>query len=140
MNHQVSSWLNSFGLLILRVGIGFLSMSQHGWEKLIGFSEKAGAFPDPVGLGPQISLGLMVFAEFFCSIFIIFGFITRLSALPPVIGMLVATFIIHAEDPFSKKEFALLYAIPYLTLVFTGPGKFSLDRLIWGKSCQKANV
>jgi putative oxidoreductase len=41
--------------------------------------------------------------------------------------MVVAAFIIHGDDPFAKKEFALLYAIPFLTLVFTGAGKFSLD-------------
>jgi putative oxidoreductase len=42
--------------------------------------------------------------------------------------MWVAVFIIHADDPFGKQEFGLLYLIPYLTLYFTGPGKLSLDK------------
>jgi putative oxidoreductase len=47
--------------------------------------------------------------------------------------MLVAAFIIHADDPFRKQEFALLYAVPYLTLILTGGGKFSIDALIFKK-------
>ena len=41
--------------------------------------------------------------------------------------MLVAAFIVHGEDPFQKKEFALLYAVPFLMLIFTGAGAFSVD-------------
>jgi putative oxidoreductase len=41
--------------------------------------------------------------------------------------MVVAAFVIHADDPWGKKEFALLFAAGFLTLVLTGPGKFSLD-------------
>ena len=73
---------------------------------------------------------LMVFAEFLCSIFLIFGFAVRLSAIPPIIGMLVAGFIAHGADPFGRKELPLLYAVIYLTLLLTGGGKFSIDHLI----------
>jgi putative oxidoreductase len=45
--------------------------------------------------------------------------------------MLVAAFIVHATDPFfSKKEFALVYALYYLGLACTGPGRFSLDHML----------
>jgi putative oxidoreductase len=94
------------------------------------FGEKAGVFPDPIGLGSQISLSLTIFAEVFCSIAIILGLATRLVAIPLIITMSVAVFIIHADDPWQKKEFALLYLVPYLTLVFTGAGRFSLDAVI----------
>jgi putative oxidoreductase len=55
------------------------------------------------------------------------GLFTRLSVIPLIITMLVAAFVAHAGDPFSSKEPALLYLIPYLALLFSGPGKFSLD-------------
>jgi len=41
--------------------------------------------------------------------------------------MLVAAFIVHANDGFGKQELPLLYAATYLLLVITGAGKFSMD-------------
>ena len=41
--------------------------------------------------------------------------------------MLVAAGLIHADDPWAKKEFALMYLLPFLALLFTGAGRFSLD-------------
>ncbi len=46
--------------------------------------------------------------------------------------MLVAAFIIHGDDPFKKQEFALLYAVPCVALMLTGPGRLSLDALVLG--------
>ena len=53
-----------------------------------------------------------------------------LAAVPLLVTMLVAAFVVHADDPWGKKEFALLYAIPALSLIFTGGGRFSLDQVI----------
>jgi putative oxidoreductase len=58
------------------------------------------------------------------------GLGTRFAAVPLLITMLIAAFVIHADDPWGKQEFALMYAIPYLTLIFTGGGRFALERLI----------
>ena len=99
----------------------------HGWGKLTGFSEKSGGFPDPIGLGSPTALGLAVFAEVFCSIAIVLGLFTRAAAIPLLITMMVAAFMIHGDDPFQKKELALFYGATYLTLIFTGAGKFSAD-------------
>ena len=122
----------NFGLLILRLGFGLLITFSHGWEKLMNFTEKAAHFPDPLGIGGSISLGLTVFAEVFCGIAIAVGLLTRLSTIPLIIMMLVAIFVIHGDDPFGKKEFALLYLIPFVALMFTGPGRFSLDWILFG--------
>ncbi len=117
----------SLGLLWLRIGIGGFMLTFHGWGKLSSFGERWGKFGDPLGIGPHLSLILAIFAEFFCSIAIIFGFMTRAAAIPPLIAMLVAAGIVHVNDPWSKQEFALMYAIPYLALILAGSGKYSLD-------------
>jgi putative oxidoreductase len=119
--------LQSFGLLLLRVIPGALLLAGHGWGKLTSFSENAASFPDPLGVGSTASLALTVFAEVICSALVVVGAATRLAAVPIVIMLIVAATIIHAEDPWQKKEFALLYAIPFLTLIFTGPGRISVD-------------
>lgn len=93
-------------------------------------------FPDPIGVGGSLSLVLIVVAEFVSPLLIMAGLATRLAAIPTVGGMAVAAFIVHGNDPWTlgagaSKEPALLYLIPYLTLVFTGAGGFSLDAFIW---------
>lgn len=125
--------LIDLGLLLLRIGIASLMLFGHGFEKLVGFSEKAVHFPDPLGVGSAISLGLTVFAEFFCSIAILFGFFTRYATIPLIITMLVAILIIHGDDPWSKKEFATLYLVPYVALLFAGSGRYSIDFKLFKK-------
>ncbi len=138
---------NSIGLLILRVGIGGFLVT-HGWGKLqMLLSGGAARFGDPIGLGPTLSLALVTLSEFACALLIIAGLATRLAAVPPVISMSVAAFVVHAANPWSmetaaraffsgaskdwlSKEPALLYLVPVLSLLFTGGGKFSLDALV----------
>lgn len=121
----------SLGLLILRLGVAGMMIYGHGWGKLAGFSEKASVFPDPLGIGSAASLALATFAEFFCATAIVLGLATRPAALALVVNMLVAALIVHADDPFAKKEFALLYAFPFITLLLAGGGKYSLDAVVW---------
>jgi putative oxidoreductase len=45
----------------------------------------------------------------------------------------VAAFVIHGGDPWKKKEFALLYAVPFLTLILTGGGRYSLEAMLGKK-------
>jgi len=122
--------LTSAGLLVLRVGLGAMMLLRHGGPKLLGFTEKAQTFSDPLGVGPTASLGLAIFAEFLCSLLLIFGAATRLAAIPLTITMLVAAFIIHADDPFPKQEFPLLYAFGFIALILTGAGDYSVDAVV----------
>ena len=105
-------------------------LMKHGLDKLMHFSQKAGGFADPFGIGSTASLSLAVFAEFFCAVFIILGLFTRLATIPLIIAMSVALFVAHQGDFFGKGELAGLFLIVFVTLLFTGPGKVSLDRLI----------
>lgn len=123
----------NYALLVLRIGVGLL-MLTHGLDKLNTLmGSESITFPDPIGVGATASLALTVFAELVCSVFLFLGFATRFAAIPLLITMLVAVFIIHAEDPFNKMELPLLYATIYLVMVFTGAGKISIDRLIYKK-------
>jgi len=121
---------SDIGLLILRLTTGLLMFTMHGWSKLANFTNLKDSFPDPIGLGSAFSLSMTVFTEVFCAIALMLGLFTRWVSIPLAITMLVAAFVIHAPDPFAKKEFALLYAIPFITLFFTGGGSLSLDRFI----------
>ncbi|MBC7947097.1 MAG: DoxX family protein [Chitinophagaceae bacterium] len=119
----------SLGLFILRAFGGGLLL-PHGLDKMNKFGEMAPTFMDPFGIGPSVSLALLIFAEFFCSIFLILGLFTRLACIPLIIAMVVALFIAHKGHIFTDGEHAALYLGIYVTLLFTGPGKFSIDKVI----------
>lgn len=125
------------GLAILRVGVAAM-MITHGWPKLNGFSERAGRFYDFMGLGSEISLMLAIFAEFFCSIFLLFGLGTRLVLVPLIITTLVIVFLVHADDPYKEKEHGLLFLVPYLTLMLTHTGRYALDYAIFNRKSRTA--
>lgn len=118
-----------FGVLVLRVSAAGTLFWQHGWPKLMHFSEKVDQFADPIGIGPAFSLVLILIAEVLCALLVLLGLWTRLSTIPPIIGMAVAAFLAQGDAPFAKKELALLYMAAFIALFFTGSGRFSLDRL-----------
>lgn len=121
-------------LLVLRLAIAAL-MIRHGLPKLSKLLEGGEIqFGNPIGLGPGISLALAVFAEVFCSVLIGIGLGTRLASIPLMFTMIVAAFIAHGADPFARKEMAILYLLFYITLFFTGSGKYSLDFLLTRKN------
>lgn len=125
--------IKSIGLLMLRVGIGGL-MLVHGTGKIQGFSQMADSFPDPFGLGSRLSLILAISAEAGCSLLLIAGAATRLATIPLMVTMLVALFYIHRADPWNVKELAAVYLLVYVSLLLTGPGRFSLDHW-WITKC-----
>lgn len=102
----------------------------HGWPKIAEFSSRLETFRDPIGLGPAISLQAAIFAEFFCAVLLALGFMTRISLIPLIFTMSVIAFIVHAEDPFSGKEKALLFLLIFLVQFLLGPGKYSVDAQI----------
>lgn len=125
-----NSALTSFGLLLLRLSFGLTMLIGHGIPKLDKLGDSPIQFADPIGVGPSLSLFLALFAEIFCSFLLILGFGTRLALIPLITTMSVALFLVHALDGFNVQEKALLYLIVYLTLFFTGPGRFSIDGLL----------
>ncbi|WP_333597687.1 DoxX family protein [Chryseobacterium flavum] len=129
-NTNSSSILKDIVLFAVRVFVGF-AMLSHGFPKLQMLLEGGKIeFFDFIGLGPQISLGLTVFAEFVCSILLILGLFTRVALGFLVFTMAIAAFIVHGEDPFEKREMSLIYLSVYLLLIACGPGKISVDHMI----------
>jgi len=119
-------------LLLVRLAAGGF-MFTHGFGKLQILVNGNFEFGDPIGLGPEISLGLTVFAEILCAFLVLVGLFTRLAVIPLIITMLVAVFIVHADHDFGKKELGLFYLINYLVIFLSGAGKYSLDKLILKK-------
>jgi putative oxidoreductase len=127
----------SLGILLIRVIIGVL-MAFYGYEKLIHFDEMAASEfwaknVSFLGYTGKFPLALTVFAEFFCSLFLILGVFTRLSLIPLLIcmGYIIVSVmhfsVINSGDNGMEINTAFVYFIIYLALFFTGPGNYSLD-------------
>jgi len=128
-NTKYSDKSVSFALLLLRLSVGGL-MIPHGYQKLMNFTAKSSGFSDPFHIGGPVSMSLTIFAELFCAVFIVLGLMTRLACIPLIIAMSVALFYSHNGQIFGDGEHAALYLAGYIALLFTGPGKLSVDRMI----------
>ena len=120
-----------FAFLFIRIYSGLFMLLFHGLPKLQNFALISNRFADPLGLGSTTSLVLVIFAEVFCALLVLFGIAVRASAIPLIITMLVAVFIIHGDDPMSKKELAISYLFCYLALFFGGGGNISVNIRKW---------
>ena len=126
--------LQDFGLLAVRLLSGGM-MLTHGIPKFGRlFGEGPVKFADPFGLGPEISLGMVLFAEVGCSLLVMLGFKTRWATLPLLFTMLMAAFYAHGNDPFSDKELSLLFFTLFLSVLISGGGRFSLDQIRYFKA------
>ncbi len=124
MNNATCS---NIGLLLLRVGFGGF-MLTHGVPKLLKLLSGDFSFGDPIGIGEPATLILAILCEVLFPILVIIGFKTRLAAIPVIITMAVAAFIVHAPDPLGTKEMAILYLIAFTAIALLGAGKYSVDR------------
>ncbi len=116
-------------LLVVRVWLGAM-MAYHGFPKVFGNAQGFVEYLNKLGFpAPELWAALAGGAEFFGGLLIVVGFLTRPAAIAVLITMLVAGFIAHGADPFSKKELALAYVALSLTTLLSGSGKFSLDAL-----------
>lgn len=128
---------NDLGLLLIRLIIGTL-MAFIGYEKLIHFNEMAASDfwannVSFIGMKGATPLALTIFAELFCSVFLILGVFTRFSLLVLAFCMAYIFLVIFpgaiiekGENGFKFND-AFVYFIIYLGLFFTGPGKYSID-------------
>ncbi|MBC8054915.1 MAG: DoxX family protein [Sphingobacteriaceae bacterium] len=117
--------------LLLRLIFGGV-MAHHGYSKFIAYDTILPMFGDIIGIGSKLSFNLVIFAELFCALFVVIGFLTRLSVIPILITMIVAFFIAHGKDPFQMKEVAFLFMTLSVVIFILGSGRFSIDKLIFG--------
>jgi putative oxidoreductase len=127
------------GALALRIPVGII-FAAHGAQKLFGWFggyglEGTGQFFGSVGLNPGNLLALLAgLAEFFGGLALVAGLLVRPAAAALAFAMLVAIFAVHWGKGFFAAsggyEFALALFAASLSLLFTGAGRFSVDRAL----------
>ncbi|UCD60120.1 MAG: DoxX family protein [Flavobacteriaceae bacterium] len=118
---------SDIGLAVLRI-LSSAFLLSHGIPKLQKLIGGDFQFADPIGIGSTPSLFITIIGEVICPILVIVGYKTRWAALPIVVVMAVAAFIVHASDPFGRKEMALIYLVIFVVIMLLGPGRYSIDK------------
>ena len=145
MNRIIATNTNNWTALIARLAIG-ITILPHGAQKLLGwfegygFNGTMGFLTTGAGL-PYILALLVILIEFFGSLFLIFGFLTRVSAFGIIALFIGVVSTSHINNGFfmnwgmeaSKGEgleyFILLFGLAVISLI-TGGGKASIAAAI----------
>ena len=137
----ISGW-GAATLLVVRVVMG-VAFILHGWPKIqnpMGWMNAMG------GEGvPSFLQALAALAEFGGGIALLLGLLTPLAALGIVCQMLGALFMVHFPmgHPFvaatggPSYELPLVYLALGILLLVMGPGRWSFDALLFGRTREK---
>ena len=135
---------NSPALLFIRLALGTV-MFAHGAQKAFGWYggpgfQKTIEMFSALGFAPWMTLVLM-FIELFGSLELIFGLLTRLSALGITITISTCAYMNHIQNGFFMNwfgnqagegvEYHLLVIGITLALMISGGGLLSVDRVIY---------
>lgn len=125
----------AIGLLLLRLVFG-LALMFHGFPKI----QHATSWMGPGAPVPGFLQFLAAFSEFFGGLAFITGLLTPIAALGVAATMLTALITVHFKhgDPFvtmhgESFESPLEYLTLAVMLIFTGPGRLSLDAFLFGR-------
>jgi putative oxidoreductase len=127
--------LHDIALLLLRVVAGAMLM-QHGGQKLFGFPPSAG---HPFTGAPMLfsTVWIAGVLELFGGLLLVVGLLTRIAAFLLCGELAVAYFTAHAPRGLfpilNMGELAALYCFVFLFFAAAGGGRYSLDRLVFGR-------
>lgn len=129
--------MDDFGLLAVRVALGFVMM-YHGTEKLLGWwggegIDGATAFFERLGYRPpRLMAYLAAVTESIAGVLMILGLLTPIATMM-LIGILTNVMAVHLRNGFSRRRNGIEYETVLLATAFcmaaTGPGRWSLDQL-----------
>lgn len=126
--------LMALGLLVLRLVVG-LGLLWHGWQKVFGGMEEFTALVQGIQFPlPGFFSWVAALAELIGGALVALGFLARIAAIPPAIGLAVALLWVHWGQSFAGGwELPALYLAGLLAVVGCGPGKLSVDGLAFGR-------
>ena len=137
--------LNTVAQSILRVVVGFL-FAAHGWQKYNEFTIAGtqGAFTQMGVPAADLVAPIVATLELVGGIALILGLATRPVAILLTLNMVGAIALVHAPAGIFVEaggfELVLMLGASALAVALIGPGKFSLDNLLFGRSASALRV
>ncbi|MBS1738751.1 MAG: DoxX family protein [Bacteroidetes bacterium] len=151
MNKIIQTNENNWTALFARIAIAVV-IFPHGAQKLLGwfggngFEGTMQYFTTGANL-PWIIAFMVIVIEFFCSLFLLFGFMTRIAALGILANFIGVVLFAHgsngffmnwgmaAGQPEGIEYFILLFGLGIISLI-AGGGKGSIDAKLSGRNIQ----
>ena len=136
-----------YGLLVLR-GLAALLLIVYGWKKFTwlfplisgrvawsswGFAAQIGKMGFPL---PTLLAVFVVLCESVGALFIAVGFFTRVSAALTALSM-AGAFYFSLRVGEASWHLAAVYALSFVTIALTGPGRFSIDQVLKARRKRK---
>jgi putative oxidoreductase len=123
-------------LLLVRMVVGIAFM-HHGYGKI----QHPLTWMGPDSAYPGIFQALAAISEFIGGAALALGFLTRIAAFGIICTMSVAVYVhlVQLGDPFvnatggGSYEMSMVYLVICVLFLFAGPGRCSLDKLIFWK-------
>lgn len=136
MNQKCCPFAGDLGLLFIRIALAVVFI-YHGYGKITDIPGTAKMFQEGLNIPlPMLSATLAALAEFGGGLLVLVGLLTRLATVPMIFTMGVAIFWVHWPT-FPLKdhgyEYALVMALVLIGLGLLGPGRLSLDHLLFGR-------
>ncbi|MGP9501513.1 DoxX family protein [Specibacter sp. AOP5-B1-6] len=137
--------LNTAARTVLRIVVGFL-FAAHGWQKYNEFTLAGtqGAFTQMGVPAADVVAPIIATLELVGGIALILGLATRPFAALLTLNMLGAIILVHAPAGIFVEaggfELVLLLGASSLAVALAGPGRLSLDHLLFGRSTSKLRV
>jgi putative oxidoreductase len=144
MFKKLLTTVDDASLTFMRLMLGIVFF-PHGAQKLLGwfggygFSGTMGFFTTQMHIPAPLAF-LAICAEFFGSLGLIFGFLTRIAAFGVAMNMLVAVLAVHRHIAFFMNwagnqkgegyEYHLLALALAIPIIIRGAGAFSIDRAL----------
>lgn len=123
------------GFLIARILMPVLFIVA-GWGKITGYAGTQ-QYMESMGV-PGFFLPLTILLEFGGGLAILFGFLTRFTAIVTVIFTLLTALLFHSDASVAGNSINFMknmsIAGGYLLLFITGPGAISIDHLLRKKT------
>lgn len=139
------STLTTTALTILRVVAGFI-FAAHGWQKFNQFTIAGtqASFAKAGVPAPEIAAPVIATLELVGGIALIVGVLARIFAALLIPDMLGAIVLVHAPAGIFASEggyeLVLILATAALVVVLAGPGRFSVDHALFGRSGSRLKV
>lgn len=113
-------------------------MAVHGWQKLAGGPANFGGFLGQLGVPlPTLMAFVVTFVELVGGICLILGLFSRLAALLLTINLTVAIILVKSQvgliappESGAGAELDLALIAGFLTVLFAGPGRLSVDHAL----------
>ena len=127
------------GLLLARILMPILFITA-GWGKITGYAATQ-QYMEAMGV-PGIMLPLVILLEFGGGLAILFGFLTRFTALFTAGFTILTAFLFHSNFAEGVNQLMFMKNLSiaggFLVLGLVGPGAYSIDRLLSKRKPQAA--